>query len=134
MSFKSIPLLTALTERMKWLSARQGVLSQNIANSDTPGYQASDLKPQTFKEMVGKTELAKVSMSTTNSGHIVNETKSDFDPKTDRETYEVTPSGNAVVLEEQMLKLADTQIQYQMTTSLYKKQIGMLKTALGRGK
>ncbi len=133
MSLKNIPLLSALTERMKWLSQRQSVLSQNIANSDTPGYQASDLKPQKFKDLVQRPAEATMNLAKTSEGHIQNEKKGDFRPKEDKTPYEVTPAGNAVVLEDQMMKLADTQIQYQMTTSLYKKQIGLLKTALGRG-
>ena len=41
--------------------------------------------------------------------------------------------GNSVVLEEEMLKIADTQMDHNMTANLYRKQIGMIKTALGRG-
>jgi len=134
MSLKNIPLLSALTDRMKWLSARQAVLSQNIANADTPGFQAGDLKPQKFKELVARRAGEDVAMATTNAKHITpTGGKGEFRPKQDKTPYEITPTGNAVVLEDQMMKLADTQIQYQLTTSLYKKQIGMLKTALGRG-
>ncbi|MBO6826179.1 MAG: flagellar basal body rod protein FlgB [Sneathiella sp.] len=134
MSLKEIPLFSALTDRMKWLSARQKVLTQNIANSDTPGYEAKDLKAQSFKQMVARTSEPSMDMQTTSDKHIITTEKSEFRPKTDAEPYEVTPQGNAVVLEEQMMKLSETQIEYQMTTSLYKKQIGMLKTALGRGR
>ena len=38
-----------LRERMSWLNARQDVLSQNVANADTPGYTARDLKPLDFE-------------------------------------------------------------------------------------
>jgi flagellar basal-body rod protein FlgB len=132
MSLKEIPLFSALTDRMKWLTARQKVLTQNIANSDTPGYRAKDLKDQSFKTMVAKSTMTKVNMAKTSAGHIEAGEKQEFDEAVSKEPYEVTPTGNAVVLEEQMMKLSETQIQYQMTTSLYKKQIGMLKTALGR--
>ena len=134
MSLKEIPLFSALTDRMKWLSARQKVLSQNIANSDTPGYEAKDLKEQSFKEMVAKSSGPTMNMSTTSEKHIVTSESGEFRPKANVESYEVTPQGNAIVLEEQVMKLTETQIEYQMTTSLYKKQIGMLKTALGRGR
>ena len=50
----------------------------------------------------------------------------------DKENYEVSPTGNAVVLEDQMMKVAETQLDYQIVTSVYKKHIGMLKLALGR--
>jgi flagellar basal-body rod protein FlgB len=45
--------------------------------------------------------------------------------------WEVSPDGNGVVLEQQMTSLAQTQADYQMATELYRKQIGMLKTAIG---
>ncbi|MBL4740030.1 MAG: flagellar basal body rod protein FlgB [Sneathiella sp.] len=132
MSLQDIPLFAALTERMKWLSSRQKVLSQNISNADTPGYQARDLKPQKFKDMVARPDEAVAHLTKTNSMHIQTVSKSEFRTKTIKEPYEVTPTGNGVVLEEQMMHLAETQIQYQMTTSLYKKHLSMLKTALGR--
>ncbi len=132
MSLQDIPLFSALTERMKWLTARQKVLSQNIANSDTPNYQAKDLKPQKFKDMLARPEETGVRLASTNANHIELEKKSDFQTNRNKDPYEVTPTGNGVVLEEQMMSLAETQIQYQMTTSLYKKHLSMLKTALGR--
>ncbi len=132
MSLQDIPLFSALTERMKWLTARQKVLSQNIANSDTPNYQAKDLKPQKFKDMLARPEETGVRLASTNASHIELEKKLDFQTNKNKNPYEVTPTGNGVVLEEQMMSLAETQIQYQMTTSLYKKHLSMLKTALGR--
>jgi flagellar basal-body rod protein FlgB len=45
--------------------------------------------------------------------------------------WEVSPDGNGVVLEQQMTQLAETQADYQMATELYRKQIAMLKTAIG---
>ena len=46
------PLLSMLRTRMTWLHQRQDVLSQNVANADTPGYVARDLKPLDFKDML----------------------------------------------------------------------------------
>ena len=43
------------------------------------------------------------------------------------------PSGNAVVLEEQMMLQSRTQVDYELMTRLYKKHVGMVKMALGRG-
>jgi flagellar basal-body rod protein FlgB len=54
------------------------------------------------------------------------------DQKTKKQ-YETAPVGNSVVLEEQMMKLADAQHSYQLMTSLYRKHVDMLKMALGRG-
>ncbi|MFT6559524.1 flagellar basal body rod protein FlgB [Sneathiella sp.] len=134
MSLQDIPLFAALTERMKWLTSRQKVLSQNIANADTPNYEARDLKPLKFKDMVAHPDNMKVTIASTNKSHMQLErgSESDFVNKKVKKPYEVSPTGNGVVLEEQMMSLAETQIQYQMTTTLYKKHLNMLKTALGR--
>ena len=49
------------------------------------------------------------------------------------EGWETAPSGNAVVIEEQAQKLAQTQIEHQLATSLYGKYVGLMRIALGVG-
>jgi flagellar basal-body rod protein FlgB len=48
--------------------------------------------------------------------------------------FEVRPSGNAVNLEDEMLKVAQNQADYQMAASLYQKSMGMLRIAIGKGR
>ena len=50
MNLPDVPLFSMLRERMTWLNQRQDVLSQNVANADTPGYVARDLKPLDFQQ------------------------------------------------------------------------------------
>ena len=52
--------------------------------------------------------------------------------KVQDEAYGVAPNENAVVVEEQMLRVAETRIDYEVMTVLYKKHIGMIRSALGR--
>lgn len=132
MNLEKIPLFAALTEKMKWLTARQKVLAQNIANSDTPNYRARDLKPLEFREMIDAPEDKNVLINRTNKKHIFVDEITSYETQVNRDISEMTPTGNAVLLEEEMMKVAETQIQYELTTSLYKKNLGMLKTALGR--
>ena len=49
------------------------------------------------------------------------------------DAYEVSPSGNAVVIEQQMMKVAETATQHELALQLYAKHVGMLRLALGRG-
>ncbi|HWU56506.1 MAG TPA: hypothetical protein VN175_13445, partial [Rhizomicrobium sp.] len=51
----------------------------------------------------------------------------------DHETpdQETSPNGNAVSLEVEMIKVADTQAQYAAAANLYSKAITMMKTAIG---
>ena len=50
-----------------------------------------------------------------------------------RRPYETAPSGNSVVLEEQLIKVAETATNYQITTGLYSKYLQMFRIAIGRG-
>ena len=132
MDLRDLPLLSMLRERMTWLHQRQDVLSQNVANADTPRYVARDLKDLDFEQLMG-TASSGTKMMTTNSRHIAlsNTHAGKFE---DHETpdQESSPNGNAVSLEVEMIKVADTQAQYQAAANLYAKAITMMKTAIGR--
>lgn len=118
--------------KMNYLAQRQDVLSHNIANADTPGYRPKDLKKLDF----GKMALLmsnKLDMRMTNARHLTG-TKmptGDFKELTQKRTFETDPVKNSVVVEEQMVKVAETSMDYQMITNLYKKSNDMAKLALG---
>lgn len=125
------PLLHLLGQKMAWLSQRQEVLSQNIANSSTPGFQPSDLAPMDFKGMVRA--LNRLEAARTQTGHIGVSLRAPGAFAVVREKPdEASPDGNAVDLESQMIKMAETQMDYQLITNLYRKHVGMIKAALGR--
>ena len=132
MDLHDLPLLSLLRERMTWLNQRQDVLSQNVANADTPRYVARDLKALDFDQMVSGAQSG-TKMMTTNARHIAI-TASHGGKFEDHETpdQESSPNGNAVSLEVEMIKVADTQAQYQAAANLYAKAITMMKTAIGR--
>jgi flagellar basal-body rod protein FlgB len=136
MDLANIPLLDVLRERMSWLSARQNVLSQNVAAADTPGYSAQDLKPLDFADLIKRaTQPANLQsgLVTTDPNHIAiqSDTAPNFEaaPETDANG---NPTGSAVSVEEEMMKVADTQVQYQAATNLYAKAIGMMRTAIDK--
>jgi flagellar basal-body rod protein FlgB len=131
MELKSMTLFEAVKKRMDWLAQRQEVLSQNIANADSPKYKARDLKPYNFKELLRR-EGAQLNMVSSGKGHLPGRRKriSDFDSQADRRPFETTPMKNSVVLEEQMSKIGETGASYKMATNLYRKHIGMLRMAL----
>jgi flagellar basal-body rod protein FlgB len=133
MDLFKIPLFQRLTERMNWLGAREKVIAQNIANSDTPQYQPKDVVPLDFGDHLKK--LVAVEPTRTDPKHIQGTIPpaDPVDSKKSKKTYETAPAGNSVVLEEQMMKLSQTQADYSQITNLYKKHVDMLKTAIGRG-
>ena len=132
MDLSRIPLFAAITKRMGWLGERQAVLAQNVANADTPGYASKDVKPLDLATLVAGT-AHRLPLATTQPGHIapVN-AQGAFEQVTDPAS-ERSPNGNDVSIEDQMMKISDTNNDYALTTSLYKKQISLLQMVLGRG-
>lgn len=135
MNLPELPLLDILRQRMSWLNARQAVLNQNVANADTPGYEAQDLKPVDFEKMLHQTAASpqfSPSLAVTDPRHIVisRPPNSDFSEVAATDT-EANPTGNTVSLQDEMIKVADTQAQYQAAANLYSKAVGLLRTAIG---
>jgi len=124
----------AIARKMDWLGQRQQVLAKNIANADTPDYVPQDLKGEPFRRLLTR-RLETVQPATTNPMHIkIGAPSSDkFETAEQRRSYEVAPSGNAVVLEEQLIKVTQTQMDYQSMSNLYRKHLNMIRTALGQG-
>ena len=131
MDMGQIPLFSLLTQRMQWLSGRQALLSQNVANADTPNYVARDLKPVDFGKIVAEQNSA-TSLALTDVRHIPISAQSGT-PYQQEDAFGEggTPTGNIVSLKQEMIKLSDTQIQYQTATNLYQKAVNMFRTALG---
>ena len=129
MDLNKIPLFASITRRMDWLNQRQRVLAQNIANADTPNYTAQDLKPLGFRDFL---DGGRVQMAATDIKHIGfnKRQQGDFRAVKDKETYDKSPDKNSVVLEEQLIQVAESRMDYEMMTNLYKKHLGMLKLAL----
>jgi flagellar basal-body rod protein FlgB len=133
MDLFNIPLFQRLTERMGWLGTREKVLAENIANADTPGYQPKDVVPLDFEQHLKK--LMPVEPKRTDPKHLMGTIPAadPVDSKKEKKPYETAPAGNSVVLEEQMMKLSQTQADYNTVVNLYSKNVEMLKTAIGRG-
>ena len=136
MDLNRIPLFAALTRRLDWLGTRQRVLAENVANADTPGFRPSDLKPQSFRDLVQGAGGGHggVRLATTSAGHIGpgGRGAGGITAARERAAYEASPTGNAVVLEQQLMKVAETQLEHQTIANLYRKHVNMVRTAIGR--
>jgi len=134
MDLNNLPLFKAMAGRMSWLGDRQKVLAENVANADTPNYVSSDLKPASFADLVGKVSGGEaLGMTRTNPAHLSGTAiPRIYGAQKDR-GIERTLDGNGVSLEDQMMKVSETASDYQLITNLYRQNITMLKSALGRG-
>jgi flagellar basal-body rod protein FlgB len=134
MDLRNIPLFGALKRRMEWLNQRQQVLAQNIANSDTPGYRPKDLKPVNFADQLEGARKLKLAVTAPLHKAEAEAVGGNFRDEKQRVVYEESPDENAVNVEEQMLKVAEARIDYETMTTLYRKHVDMVKTALGTRK
>jgi flagellar basal-body rod protein FlgB len=103
-----------------------------VANPQTPGYRERDLRQLDFKDLIaGGNATGVISVATTNPMHIAIGGSQDDAFGADRKrTFEVTPDGNSVVMEDEMTKVADNQQDYQVATMLYTKSLNLLKMAV----
>jgi flagellar basal-body rod protein FlgB len=134
MAITDIPILSMLRSRLEWAQERQRVLSENVANSDTPNYRARDLKALKFDDptQIAASAVSSVSLARTESGHIGGMHVSGSAFRSEKGNYEVRPGGNSVSLEEEMMKVAANQMDYQAATALYARSLNLLKIALGK--
>ena len=116
----------ALAERrLGWLEERQRVLAQNIANADTPGYQPRDLGD--FRASMATA----FGMARTSGLHLEGR-QSGPRARPDAVPGERAPNGNAVSLDREAIKVADTDTAHALATGLYRRWFGLFRTALGR--
>lgn len=133
MLYGDMPVFQALKHKMQWHQSRQSVLSENIANADTPGFQGSDLRALSFEDAMSVRGPGGVAARLTDGDHIEGALRGASPYRTDGAVpFEITPDGNEVAVEEQMMKVAGNQMDYQAATSLYSRSLGLIKTALGK--
>jgi flagellar basal-body rod protein FlgB len=117
----------ALSSRMSFLVQRQGIVASNIANANTPGYIAKDLVDD------GKGgQTTGFGMALTNAQHLNGGGAPAMAGKMVEDTRFLQHNGNSVRLDDEMLKMTDTQLNYRMMTELYTKQVSLQKMALGQ--
>ncbi len=130
MDLSNVGLFALAEQRLSWLEKRQEVLAGNVANADTPGWQPRDVTP--FAKTLAAT--AGTALATTQPGHLAGTTGGSVLAGTSGSARPTAraPDGNAVSLEQQLMKVADTETAQETVTNLYTKYIGLFRMALGR--
>ena len=134
MSINDLPVLAALRTKMQWHQERQRVLSENVSNSDTPNFKPRDLvEPKFDATGASAGSTGSLAMMRTSTSHIAPAGAAQSFAPDRKGGFETRPAGNAVNLEDQMLKVSANQMDYAAVTSLYSKSLHLLKTAIGKG-
>lgn len=133
MSIGDLPVFAMLRTRMHWHQERQRLLAENVANADTPDFRPRDLDPPDFGT-AAHPRTAAVVLARTDPAHMSGPggvSASGFDPARNQ-AYSVRPAGNAVNLEDEMLKVSNNAMDYQAAATLYSRSLGLIKLAINR--
>lgn len=120
--FEGLQVLRVADQLARHAEARQGEISRNIANADTPGFRAGDLP-----SFADSFEAAALPLRSSRPQHL---------PGTDPwqrmdAPDQASPDGNTVSLEEQILKAAETRQSHDMALTVYSTTMAILRTSLG---
>jgi flagellar basal-body rod protein FlgB len=133
MAIHDFPMLSALRTKMQWHQERQRVLAENISNSDTPNFRPRELvEPKFDSKGASAGGIGALAMMRTSASHIAPVGGGDTFAQHGRAGFQTRPAGNAVNIEDQMLKVSANQMDYAAATSLYTRSLGLLKTAIGK--
>jgi len=130
MAITDIPILSMLRSRMEWHQERQRVLAENVANADTPNYRPLDLAPPNFEDALG---THPVTLARDNPNQIAEVGGNDGFTAQNQPQYEVRPGGNAVNHEDEMMRVASNQMDFDAVADLYSRSLALIKLAAGTG-
>lgn len=123
-----IALFDLAEKRLMWTAQRQSVLAANIANANTPGFQARDV--ESFATVLAGS--GPIEPVRTQPAHMAGTVPAGLaslitDPPEARAL-----DGNSVKLDQQLTEVADTETTQSLVTNIWKEYMGMFNTALGR--
>jgi flagellar basal-body rod protein FlgB len=136
---ENLTLLNLASGMARHATVRHRILAENVANADTPGYRARDLKD--FQATVKEPFTARA----TRPGHdgaTARATRPGHDgagrPGLARDARELalppSPNGNTVNLEDQAVRAVETQGAHALALAVYSKAIDILRLGLGRAR
>lgn len=126
--FEKLAIFQAAASAATYAGNRQGIIAQNVANADTPGYRAQKLAP--FQEVFNAAHAS--AQRTSREGHISN---IDSPPRYAKITYstsEPAPNGNSVSIEDEMLNSIDASRDHNRALTVYRHGMTVIRTVLGR--
>ena len=121
--------LSILKRLMDYRIFRQGVISGNIANIDTPGYKAKDV--EFSKELDTAMKGPRVALERTNPLHI-EASPLDRGYKVEDDPYSrIGNDSNTVDIDREMVKMTENHILYNATARIVQQKLEWLKNTIG---
>lgn len=129
--FDGIDVLALARSLSTYSGARQTVVAENVANADTPGYQAKDLPD--FADAYAASEPGE-GLRRTRPGHLGSEDAVFSAPSPETVPGETSPNGNSVSLETELVRAADIRSDHNLALSVYSSSLDILRASIGRGR
>ncbi|SDE43739.1 flagellar basal-body rod protein FlgB [Paracoccus isoporae] len=109
-------------------AARNRVAAANVANADTPGYRAQDMRPFAASYR----NAAANPMRATRPGHLDGSDRRGTDLRPLDAPGAQSPNGNSVSLEEEMFRSAEIRRQHEVSLAVYRSSLDLLQSAIGK--
>ena len=124
----NLTLLNLASALAAHATARQQLISENVAHADTPGYRARDVVD--FASIID--EGPSFAARTTRPEHMAFGAPNGFDPIDSTAFGAETPNGNSVSLEDQMTRAAEVRQEHDMALGVYGKSLEILRAVVVR--
>ena len=118
MSLIDTPMMHNLTRALDLTSLRQRVVTENIANIDTPGYQTRDI------DFAGEFQKALNGQDSDRSEAVAVRTLRGLEQR---------PDGNNVSIDRESLLMAQNQLQFQTGVAVLRSEFNRLQLAISGG-
>lgn len=127
------PVFSKLQQALDLRLKQHGLVSSNIANANTPGYEAQRINfHKAFIQMMADPSGSASSMQARSSRHLGGAALSE--PPIDTIKAQAwSQDGNSVNAEEEMVILAENNLLYNATVEVLKRRLGMLEYAASDG-
>jgi flagellar basal-body rod protein FlgB len=128
--FESIETLRKASAMAVHAAGRQAVIAANVANADTPGYRAGDLRSFAETYRTG----GSLALRITRPDHIRATATERIAQVVADDRAEASPNGNTVSLETELVRSASAKRQHDVSLAIYRSSLDILRASLGRGR
>ena len=125
--FESVDISRMARALSAHAGARLGLIARNVAQADTPGYKAVDLKSFADTWQASGAD----DMRATRAGHFTSAGQL-MDPVIQKGGDAMSPDGNTVSLPREMVKSVEVRQQHDMALAVYKNTSEIIRASLGR--
>ena len=130
-SFYNTSTINTVKTALDGLSLRQQLISRNLANVDTPGYQAQAVNFEKTLQLATEKSSA-LPLSTTHAAHLAAPRPVFGFQSESRPGGSQRADGNNVDIDVELMDMSETAIQYQALTQVIGRKYSMLKTIATR--